>query len=536
MQMINSWTSAAVKPALAGKPGLSDDGTVSNADDETALALLTPAEMARADTAAIAAGTPGVVLMERAGRAVADAVSRRAGPARRILVLCGPGNNGGDGFVAARILRERGFSVTLVLAGDRARLSGDAGAMAQAWPGDVAPLSAARPGDADLVVDALFGAGLDRPLTGDIAALVARVNAAGKTVVSVDVPSGLSGDTGQAEGPVTRADETVTFFRLKPGHLLYPGRRLCGVTTLADIGIAADVAFGADGLCPQAFQNDPMLWRANWPVHATDTHKYRRGAVLVLAGGLAGVGAPRLSARAALRIGAGLATIACRPEALAAHAARGPDAVMQRAVSDLAGIETLLKKRLGAVLAGPALGLDATARQAVMAVLRSGVPAVLDADALTLLATRTGSLSRSVRRRGAACVLTPHEGEFARLFAAMPDVTTPPSKLERARRAAALTGCVVVLKGPDTVIAAPEGRAAINVTGTSALATAGAGDVLAGLISGLLAQGMPAFEAASAAVWLHGKAGEHHGVGLIADDLPEAIIPFLAGLSGAHRT
>jgi hydroxyethylthiazole kinase-like uncharacterized protein yjeF len=534
--MINSWTSAAAKHALAGQPGLSDDGEVSNADDEHALALLTPAEMARADAAAIAAGTPGLVLMERAGRAVAEAVSHRGGSARRILVLCGPGNNGGDGFVAARILRERGFPVTLALAGDRARLKGDALAMAQAWPGDVALLSAACPDDADLVVDALFGAGLDRPLIGEIADLVGRVNAAGKTVVSVDVPSGLSGETGQAEGPVIRADETVTFFRLKPGHLLHPGRGLCGVTTLADIGITAQVVFGADGLCPQTFRNDAALWRASWPVPAADTHKYRRGAVLVLAGGLAGVGAPRLAARAALRIGAGLATVACRPEALAAHAARGPDALMQRAVPDLAAIEALLnEKRLGAVLAGPALGLDSTARQAVMAVLRSHVPAVLDADALTLLSARTTSLSRSLRRRGAACVLTPHEGEFARLFAAMPDVTTPPSKLERARRAAASTGCVVVLKGPDTVIAAPEGRAAINVTGTSALATAGAGDVLAGLISGLLAQGMPAFEAASAAVWLHGKAGERHGVGLIADDLPEAIIPLLAGLAGPRQ-
>lgn len=537
MQMINSWTSASAKDTLAGKPGLSDDGKVSNADDETALILLTPAEMARVDAAAIAAGTPGLALMERAGRAVADAVSRRAGPARRVLVLCGPGNNGGDGFVAARILRERGFLVTLALAVDRAKLTGDACAMAQAWPGDVAPLSAARPGEADLIVDALFGAGLDRPLTGEPAALVARVNAAGRTVIAVDVPSGLSGETGQAEGPVIQADETVTFFKLKPGHLLYPGRGLCGVTTLADIGIAAEAVFGGDGLHPKAFRNERLLWRASWPVHAADTHKYRRGAVLVLAGGVAGVGAPRLAARAALRIGAGLVTIACRPDALAAHAARGPDALMQRAVPDLAAIETLLnEKRLGAVLAGPALGLDASARQAVMAVLRSTLPAVFDADALTLLAARTGSLSRSVRRRGAACVLTPHEGEFARLFAAMPEITTPPSKLERARRAAAFTGCVVVLKGPDTVIAAPEGRAAINVTGTSALATAGAGDVLAGLISGLLAQGMPAFEAASAAVWLHGKAGEHHGAGLIADDLPEAIIPFLAGLPGEHRT
>ncbi|RDJ26597.1 NAD(P)H-hydrate dehydratase [Bosea caraganae] len=493
------------------------------------LALLTPAEMARADQAAIAAGTPGLVLMERAGRAVADSVSRRARPGQRILVLCGPGNNGGDGFSAARLLRERGYAVTLALAGARAALTGDAAAMAERWPGAIEPLAAAKPEEVALVVDALFGAGLSRALSDEVAEMVRRVNAASATVIAVDVPSGLSGESGRAEGPVVRADETVTFFRLKPGHLLQPGRSLCGVTTLADIGIAAEVAFAPGALKPTTFRNEPALWRDAWPAHAAETHKYQRGAVLVLAGGLAGVGAPRLGARAALRIGAGLATIACRPEALAAHAARGPDALMQRAVAEPAELEAMLAEtRLGAVLAGPALGLDGVARQGVLAVLRSAVPAVFDADALTLLAARTRSLKRAITARGKPCVLTPHEGEFQRLFGALPEIVQAPSKLERARRAAAYAGAVIVLKGSDTVIAEPGGEAAINATGSSALATAGSGDVLGGLIAGLLAQGMPAFEAACAAVWLHGKAGETSGAGLIADDLPEAVRGIIA--------
>lgn len=504
---------------------------------DDSLALLTPAEMAAADHAAIAAGTSGLVLMERAGKAVADAVSRRGRPGEAVLVACGPGNNGGDGFVAARLLRERGFAVTLALSGEPAALKGDARAMAEAWTGAVLPLSAARPEQASIIVDALLGAGLDRPLSGELAALVARINAAHGTVIAVDVPSGLSGRTGRADGPVIEADETVTFFRLKPGHLLHPGRALCGVTTLADIGISPAVAFAEGAVRPTRFRNAPGLWLKAWPRHASDTHKYRRGAALVVAGGLAGVGAPRLSARAALRIGAGLVTIACRAEALAAHAARGPDALMQRPITHPKDLVALLEDgRLGAVLAGPALGLDETARAAVAAVLSASPPAVLDADALTLLAAHGSDLGAALRGRSAPSVLTPHEGEFGRLFGGSGAIMDEPSKLERARLAAGASGAVILLKGPDTVIADPSGRAAINETGGPMLATAGSGDVLAGLVTGLLAQGMPAFEAACAAVWIHGRAAERLGPGLIADDLPEAILPILKELSEAQPT
>ncbi|KRE05921.1 hypothetical protein ASE63_06300 [Bosea sp. Root381] len=500
----------------------------------TDLALLDVSGMAAADQAAIAAGTPGNLLMERAGRAVADAVCRRAPSGASVLVLCGPGNNGGDGFVAARLLARRGLRVTLALAGERSSLAGDAAAMAQLWTGPIAPLVDARPEAQDIVVDALFGAGLSRPLDGAAAAMAAAVNAAGRPVVAVDVPSGLSGDSGQAVGEVVRAAETVTFFRLKPGHLLQPGRSLCGVITLADIGIAPELIFTGEHP-PTSFRNAPALWRGHWPAHAVDAHKYRRGAVLVVAGGLAGVGAPRLGARAALRIGAGLVTIACRPEALAAHAARGPDALMQRAVADPEALARLLAEpRLSSVLIGPALGLDGAAGEAVRAVLRTSVPAVLDADALTLLGARVSGLRRRVAQRGAALVLTPHEGEFARLFSGMATIMDAPSKLERARRAAIRSGAVVVLKGADSVIASPQGRAAINTTGSAALATAGSGDVLGGLIAGLMAQGVPALEAACAAVWLHGRAGEEAGAGLIADDLPEIVPRLLVEASGVE--
>jgi hydroxyethylthiazole kinase-like uncharacterized protein yjeF len=490
----------------------------------SALALLSVAEMAAADAATIAAGTPGIALMEKAGRAVADAVTRRARPGQRVLVLCGPGNNGGDGFIAARLLAERGCHVMLALAGERVTLKGDAAQAAESWAGPIEAIGAADPARHDLIVDALFGAGLSRPISGELAALIERVNAAGRPVVAVDVPSGVHGDTGVATGPVIQAAETVTFFRLKPGHLLHPGRALCGVVTLADIGISPEVVFAPGKIAPSAFRNAPGLWRAHLPNHAAGVHKYGRGAVAVAAGGLSGVGAPRLGARAALRIGAGLATIICRPEALATHAARGPDALIQIAAADAAAFEAALAvRKVDALLIGPALGLDAEARSWVATALRGVLPCVFDADALTHIGAHRSAFLAQLRRRAGSAVLTPHEGEFKRMFDEVAGFEPERGKLERARYAARLSGSVLVLKGPDTVIAAPDGRAAINDTGSPALATAGSGDVLGGIVAGLLAQKVPAFEAACAAVWLHGRAGEELGPGLIADDLPEAL-------------
>ena len=498
------------------------------------LAVLTVAEMAAADSAAISAGTAGIALMEAAGRAVADAVLRRLSDDGHVLVLCGPGQNGGDGFVAARLLRERGCSVTLALAGDRSSLRGDARIAASRWAGAVATLDAIDPSHFAVIVDALFGAGLTRPLDGDVAALVARVNASGRPVIAVDLPSGIHGDTGRALGPAIEADETVTFFRAKPGHLLHPGRRQCGRVTVAEIGISAAVAFAPGAVSPSIARNAPGLWRAHMPDHAADVHKYGRGAVTVAAGGLAAVGAPRLGARAALRAGAGLATVICRPEALAAHASRGPDALMQRAAVDAAAFAAACsERRVGALLIGPALGLDAEAEAWVAVAMRAEAPCVFDADALTHLAAgRDGGGWEALRHRTHATVLTPHDGEFVRMFSEADGFQRWHGKLARARLAASRTGVVVILKGPDTVIAAPDGRAAINETGSPALATAGSGDVLGGIVAGLLAQRMPAFEAACAAVWLHGRAGEELGLGLIADDLPDAIPRQLARLRG----
>jgi hydroxyethylthiazole kinase-like uncharacterized protein yjeF len=486
------------------------------------LALLTTQQMAMADRVAIAAGTPGIELMERAGRAVADAVLRRAGAGGSVTLLCGPGNNGGDGFVAARLLREQGLKVRVVLPGGADVFKGDAAVALKHWAGPIEPLSSLSAAQSDVFVDALFGAGLTRPLSGAFAEAAALLNGSGRHVMAVDMPSGVSGDTGRGEGAAVRASETVTFFRLKPGHLLQPGRSLCGPVTVADIGIPAGAALEAIG--PTAFRNDLALWRRAWPEHRADTHKFRRGAVAVLAGGIAGVGAPRLSARSALRIGAGLATILCEPEALPVHAARGPNALMQQAVADRAALEAFLgDRRISAIVAGPALGLDQRAQHLARAVIESDRPAVLDADALTALAGFSDGGVRLLRGRNGETVLTPHEGEFQRLFGQEASIAGEPSKLERARQAAVLSGAVVVYKGADTVIAAPDGCAAINATGSAALATAGSGDVLAGLIAGLLAQGMPAFEASCAAAWLHGLAGEKLGMGLMADDLPEAI-------------
>ena len=498
------------------------DDTGAEMTGRAELALLTTQQMGMADRIAIAAGVPGIELMERAGHAVAEVILMRAGAGGAVALLCGPGNNGGDGLIAARLLREWGLKVRVVLPGGAEGFKGDAAIALERWAGPVEPLSALCAGQADVFVDALFGAGLTRPLAGAFAEAADFLNKAGGPVIAVDIPSGVSGDTGRADGMSVKASETVTFFRLKPGHLLQPGRARCGPVTVADIGIPAGAALDAVG--PTAFRNDPALWRPVWPKHEVDTHKFRRGAVAVIAGGIAGVGAPRLSARAALRIGAGLATLLCEPEALPVHAARGPDALMQRAIVDRAALDAFLgDRRVSAVVAGPALGLGARAQDLVGGLMASDKPAVLDADALTVLASLPDGGVRLLHGRIGTAVLTPHEGEFQRLFGEDPAIATERSKLEKARKAAAFSGAIVVYKGADTVIAAPDGRAAINATGSSALATAGSGDVLAGLVGGLLAQGMPAFEAGCAAVWLHGIAGEGLGMGLIADDLPEAI-------------
>ncbi len=494
--------------------------------------LLTPAEMAAADRYAIETGTSGFALMQRAGEAVARLVASLAGvdgARRRIVVLCGPGNNGGDGFVAAKRLSEMGLTVEVALLGSPEALRGDAARACREWRGPVVDPFGLALGGALIIVDALFGAGLSRRIEGPTAELLRRVNGMrgeGARVIAVDLPSGVSGASGAVLGEAVEADETVTFFRRKPGHLLYPGRARCGRLELVDIGIPEEAL---EHIAVATFANSPGLWFAALPLPRREGHKYERGHVLVLSGGIEGCGASRLAARAALRIGAGLVTLAVPSEALAAQAAANTAVMIRRADGVEGWGELIADKRRNAIVLGPAAGVGEETAAKVLFALGAGRAAIIDADGLTSFADRPDLLFAAIKEGGGAAVLTPHEGEFARLFHAAPEFVALGSealgldKLERARLAARLAGAVLVLKGPDTVIAAPDGRAAINENGTPDLATAGSGDTLAGIVGGLSAQGMPAFEAACAAVWLHAEAGASFGPGLIAEDLAEAL-------------
>jgi len=479
-------------------------------------ALLTPAQTGEADRLTIAGGIAGAVLMENAGRTVADAISHRFSP-RPVAVLCGPGNNGGDGFIAARILAERGWHVRLALLGDREALKGDAAMAAGRWPGVVEPLSDSVIEGVGLVVDALFGAGLARPVEGVAAEIIAALNETKIPVVAVDVPSGVDGASGEVRGIAPKAALTVTFFRRKPGHLLLPGRTYCGETLVAAIGIEPPVL---DDIAPDTAANHPSWWLHEFPRLDPPGHKYSRGHALV-AGGAVMTGAARLAARGAARAGAGLVTVAA-PEATFPIYAAALTGIIVHSVAALDDFKALLAdKRRNAALIGPGAGLGAETREKTLAILAAGRSAVLDADAITVFADDPSALFGAI---GGACVMTPHEGEFARLF------DTSGSKLDRSRRAAKQSGAVIILKGSDTVIAAPDGRAAINENAPATLATAGSGDVLAGIVLGLLAQGMPPFEAAAAAVWLHSEAARRFGAGLVAEDLIEMLPAALSDL------
>lgn len=483
--------------------------------------LLSNGEMAQADRLAIAGGVPGIDLMERAGQAVADAVAARHAVREQVVVLAGPGNNGGDGFVAARFLAERGYRVQFLLMGEVDRLKGDAALAAKKWKGQVASADPGELDGADVIIDALFGAGLDRPVEGRARAMIEAMNAQSAPVVAVDLPSGINGTSGAMMGAAVSAARTVTFFRKKPGHVLLPGRLYCGPTSVADIGVPAGVLAE---IGPKTFENVPALWSAGFPVPRLTGHKYDRGHAVVLSGPSWSTGAARLAARGALRAGAGLVTIASPREALAVNAASNL-AIMVRAVDGPGELEGFLSdRRFNAVAIGPGLGVGEATCELVLTVLSGNRAVVLDADAITSFAHDPKRLARALLARSSgATILTPHEGEFSRFFWALDEGTKVGSKLERARFAAAKIGSVVLIKGGDTVVVAPDGRASIAANAPAYLATAGAGDVLTGIAAGLLAQGMPAFEAASAAVWLHGEAATVVGRGLISEDLSEAL-------------
>ncbi|KQO46008.1 bifunctional ADP-dependent NAD(P)H-hydrate dehydratase/NAD(P)H-hydrate epimerase [Methylobacterium sp. Leaf85] len=490
--------------------------------------LITVDAMRRMDAAAIAAGVPGIELMRRAGAAVAARAAAMVAAPSRILVLCGPGNNGGDGLVAARLLERNGYAVDLVCTVPVDSLTGDAALAAAEWQGVV--LTEADPAGAALVIDALFGAGLSRDLDGAAKTLVERVAATDVPVLAVDIPSGIDGDTGALRGVALRARETVTFVALKPGHLLQPGRDHCGHLHVADIGIGDPALEQGLAGTPRVWRNGPDLWGHDFPRLDAVSHKYTRGHVLALSGPAFKTGAIRLAARAALRVGAGLVTIASPTAAMPENAAH-LTAIMLTPCETADDLDDLLvDERLNVILAGPGMGSGEATRERVAVAAGIGRSLVLDADALTSFKGHVDQLASLIADGGGQAVLTPHAGEFGRLFAVTDAVDPKASKLERAQRAASLAGAVVVLKGADTIVAAPDGRAAINDHATPYLGTAGSGDVLAGLVAGLLAQGMPPFEAACAAVWLHGDAGLRHGPGLIAEDLPEMMPKVLAGL------
>ncbi len=481
------------------------------------LELLTPSKMANADATAIEAGTPGITLMQNAGAAVVDVLQTEFPKANRILIVCGTGNNGGDGFVAARLLVDAGKAVSVMIAGDLDRISGDAKLAFNQL--DTSRFLESEPdlNTYDVIVDGIFGAGLDRPIEGKYADLIEKINASGCPVLAIDLPSGIDGTTGAVMGRAVRAKVSATFFRLKPGHLLYPGREYAGKLQLRQIGIRPEVLAQAGF---DAMHNLPELWQSVFPWPEPSMHKYGRGHSLVISGPATATGAARLVAGAALRTGSGLVTLASPRDALIINANHLTSVMLREANDPDEILAILTDERFNCIAMGPGLPPDGSTIDTVIAVLALRRRTVLDAGALTAFEKKTGDLFETILGSDGSTVITPHEGEFSRLF---PQAAKMRSKLERAKCAASISGAIVVLKGPDTVIASPDGRSAISANAPVWLATAGSGDVLAGIVTGLLAQGMPAFEAACAAVWFHGDAANRLGPGMISSDLDHGV-------------
>jgi NAD(P)H-hydrate epimerase len=489
------------------------------------LAVLTADEMRRVEAAAFARGLPSFEAMRRAGQAVAELIARRwlLDAVDRVIVLCGPGNNGGDGFIAATALRAAGYAVQVQSVALKAARSADATKAAAGWGDAVTPLNAkglADLGPRTIVVDALFGIGLTRPLDGDALDTVEAINRSGARVVAADVPSGVDADNGAILGAAIRADVTVTFGWVKRGHLLLPGAAQCGELVVADAGFTAGDLAAIDMAC---WRNAPAVWRDAYPLPRPDDHKYRRGHALI-AGGAVMTGAARLAAQAARRVGLGMLTLAAPAPVWPIYAQDLVGAIVRPVADNAATLALAGDARVSALLVGSGLEPDRATADLVRGAMALGRPMTVDGGGLTALAQHGGLAGGRPD-----IVLTPHEGEFARLF---PDLVEGVSKVERARAAAARSGCTVVLKGADTVIAVPDGRAILSELGPATLATAGSGDVLAGAVTGLLGLGLAPLQAAAMAVWLHAEAARGFGLGLIAEDLPERLPRALAaGLS-----
>jgi ADP-dependent NAD(P)H-hydrate dehydratase / NAD(P)H-hydrate epimerase len=473
--------------------------------------------MRAAERAAFRSGLPSYSTMEKAGAAVAAEILKRKKKGRA-LILIGPGNNGGDGWVIARLLKARGWRIAAAALAPPAKLKGDALRAYQNFGGRAERFPASRRGF-DVIVDALFGTGLMRPVSGKAAKWINAANRAKAFKVAVDISSGISSDTGNALGAAFNADLTVTFFRKKRGHVLADGLARSGRVVTAAIGIPDQTLKAQD---VRVFENAPALWRKKLPRPPKAAHKHRRGHTLVFGGPAPMSGAGRLAGYAALRIGSGLVTTLVPKAALAVYA-RHQLALMAKGYETAAEAAAAVgSKNFNALVIGPGNGVGEGTRHNVLAALKTKKAIVCDADALTSFKENPRRLFRALHRKA---VLTPHAGEFARLF---PDLDPPLDKIEATRLAAKRAGCIVLLKGADTVIASPKGTAVVNVHATPYLATAGAGDVLAGVIAGLMAQGMRAFEAACAGAWLQGEAALRRGPGLISEDL-------LKGLPGALK-
>lgn len=490
--------------------------------------LLSPKQMAMADKLTIESGISGITLMENAGQAVVDVLDLRFPKAHNILIVCGAGNNGGDGFIAARRLADAGKDVAVFICGDIAKISGDAElALAKL---DKSILVDRFPDlqQFDLIIDAIFGAGLDREVKGETANIIGEINQSNKPIIAVDLPSGIDGRTGQIMGCAVKADQTVTFFRMKPGHLLLPGRVNCGERHLRQIGICETVLKKAGVTC---FQNAPAKWQDHYPIPSFEGHKYSRGHTLVFSGPLTATGAARLVAQAALRTGSGLVTLASPKDAVSVNAAHLTSVMLLQADTPKNLQKILKDQRLNCVALGPGLPPDKKTAEAVIQVLEMGRRTILDAGALAAFSRQPQKLFDAIKACEADVFLTPHDGEFLKLF---PTHASQQSKIDKAQAAANTSGATIILKGADTVVATPQGEISVSDNAPPWLATAGSGDVLAGVLAGLAAQGMPAFEAACAAVWLHGDAANRLGPGIISSDLDEGLRQSLNHLISAQ--
>lgn len=490
------------------------------------LELLTSEEMRRAEKITIDSGTPSLTLMENAGRGVTEEVVRRFPRGSKVLVLCGGGNNGGDGFVCARTLRERGYHVRLALLCKPEELPPDPKEMARRWDETIEPLTPRVLDGAEVIVDAIWGSGLRGPVNGLVGQIIEQVTERNLPVVAVDVPTGIDATHGNVHGVAFKAVSTVTFFRRKTGHVLLPGKRYCGDVRAVDIGIPNSVL--AD-VAPQTFLNEPDFWLRYYPRLNPDGHKYDRGHAVVVSGPMESTGAARLGARAALRVGAGLVSVATSKAAFYINAAQ-LTSIMVAAYDGPAGLAEVLHgdPRRNAALIGPGAGATQETRDNVAAVLSSEATVIVDAEGLTAFEEDPQVLFALIQQRAAPTILTPHKGEFDRIF---PELGNAESKLEQAKRAAEISGAVVVFKGPDTVVSAPDGLSAISEDSPPWLATAGTGDVLAGLIVGLCAQKMSPFDAAVAGVWMHSELARNFGPGLIAEDMAEMLPALLQRLN-----